>query len=204
MPILDQLASLYPSTKFVKIVSDHCIENYPDKNVPTMLVYRKGQMMGQIVGLGSVGGLKATLRGEPSKLFLSFVALRHELIGSNSPKRQTSNASCSRSGVSTFTTRSGTARTPSRLNSLRNRTRRRRSRNSEARRRGRRGKKRKSATMTARIARTIRLSSEGAGRVGSGRARGGDRTGKTTATATSLICNDPLDRNIVIGTGRGT
>jgi len=64
MPILDQLASLYPSTKFVKIVSDHCIENYPDKNVPTMLVYRKGQMMGQVVGLGSVGGLKATLRGK--------------------------------------------------------------------------------------------------------------------------------------------
>lgn len=64
LPILDQLASLYPSTKFVKIVSDHCIENYPDKNVPTMLIYRKGQMMGQVVGLGSVGGMKATLRGK--------------------------------------------------------------------------------------------------------------------------------------------
>lgn len=63
LPILDQLASLYPSSKFVKIVSDHCIENYPDKNVPTMLIYRKGQMMGQVVGLGSMGGMKATLRG---------------------------------------------------------------------------------------------------------------------------------------------
>ncbi|GAA5936687.1 uncharacterized protein JCM15063_001957 [Sporobolomyces koalae] len=69
MPILDQLASLYPSTKFVKIVSDHCIENYPDKNVPTMLIYRKGQMMGQVVGLGSVGGLKATLRDVERILF---------------------------------------------------------------------------------------------------------------------------------------
>ncbi|GAA5962771.1 hypothetical protein JCM3765_001510 [Sporobolomyces pararoseus] len=69
LPILDQLASLYPSTKFVKIVSDHCIENYPDKNVPTMLIYRKGQMMGQVVGLGSVGGLKATLRDVERILF---------------------------------------------------------------------------------------------------------------------------------------
>ncbi|GAA5891083.1 hypothetical protein JCM5296_007371 [Sporobolomyces johnsonii] len=69
LPILDQLAALYPSTKFVKIVSDHCIENYPDKNVPTMLVYRKGQMMGQIVGLGACGGLKATLRDVERILF---------------------------------------------------------------------------------------------------------------------------------------
>lgn len=66
MPIVHELASLYPSTKFVSIVSDHCIENYPDKNVPTMIIYRKGQMMGQVVGLGAMNGMKATLRG-PSR-----------------------------------------------------------------------------------------------------------------------------------------
>ncbi|GJN91027.1 hypothetical protein Rhopal_004042-T1 [Rhodotorula paludigena] len=69
MPLIHELASLYPSTKFVSIVADHCIENYPDKNVPTMLVYRKGQMMGQIVGLGSMGGMKATLRDVERILF---------------------------------------------------------------------------------------------------------------------------------------
>ncbi|GAA5897669.1 hypothetical protein JCM6882_000064 [Rhodosporidiobolus microsporus] len=69
MPILNELASLYPSSKFVSIVSDHCIENYPDNNVPTMLVYRKGQMTGQIVGLGSVGGMNATLRDVERILF---------------------------------------------------------------------------------------------------------------------------------------
>ncbi|TNY21882.1 thioredoxin-like protein [Rhodotorula diobovata] len=63
MPLINELASLYPSSKFVSIVSDHCIENYPDKNVPTLLVYRKGQLMGQIVGLGSMNGMNATLRG---------------------------------------------------------------------------------------------------------------------------------------------
>ncbi|GAA5826388.1 hypothetical protein JCM11251_002345 [Rhodosporidiobolus azoricus] len=69
MPILNELASLYPSSKFVSIVSDHCIENYPDKNVPTMLVYRKGQMTGQIVGLGAMGGMNATLRDVERILF---------------------------------------------------------------------------------------------------------------------------------------
>ncbi|GAA6044325.1 hypothetical protein JCM8097_000921, partial [Rhodosporidiobolus ruineniae] len=69
MPLISELASLYPSTKFVSIVSDHCIENYPDKNVPTMIVYRKGRMMGQIVGLGAMGGMKATLRDVERILF---------------------------------------------------------------------------------------------------------------------------------------
>ncbi|SGY14214.1 BQ5605_C010g06104 [Microbotryum silenes-dioicae] len=66
LPLLDQLSLLYPSSKFVKIVSDHCIENYPDKNCPTMIVYRNGEMMGQIVGLGAMGNEKCKLVGEGS------------------------------------------------------------------------------------------------------------------------------------------
>lgn len=69
MPIIQELAALYPSTKFVSIVSDHCIENYPDKNVPTMIIYRKGQMMGQVVGLGAMNGMNATLRDVERVLF---------------------------------------------------------------------------------------------------------------------------------------
>lgn len=65
-PILAGLSALYPSTKFCSIISDHCIENYPDKNCPTLLVYRKGEMTGQIVGLGGMGGQKATLEGSNS------------------------------------------------------------------------------------------------------------------------------------------
>lgn len=76
MPLINELASLYPSSKFVSIVSDHCIENYPDKNVPTLLVYRKGALMGQIVGLGSMNGMNATLRGASSLLSLS-LSLSH-------------------------------------------------------------------------------------------------------------------------------
>lgn len=62
-PLLARVAALYPSTKFCSIVSDHCIENYPDKNCPTLLCYRKGEMTGQIVGMGGMGGNKATIEG---------------------------------------------------------------------------------------------------------------------------------------------
>ncbi|KAI3865391.1 hypothetical protein MKW92_008154 [Papaver armeniacum] len=33
---LDELATRYPATKFVKIISTECIPNYPDRNVPTI------------------------------------------------------------------------------------------------------------------------------------------------------------------------
>lgn len=55
-PMLVRLAQWYPSSKFVSIVSDHCIPNYPDRNVPTLLCYRKGEMTGQVIGLDGFKG----------------------------------------------------------------------------------------------------------------------------------------------------
>jgi hypothetical protein len=63
LPLLNRLAGFYPSTKFVSIISDHCIDSYPDKNCPTLLIYRKGEMTGQVVGMGGMGGNKATVEG---------------------------------------------------------------------------------------------------------------------------------------------
>lgn len=54
---LDRLASKYPATKFVSIVGDQCIPNYPDKNLPTLLVYRNGELHRQIIGLRPEIGL---------------------------------------------------------------------------------------------------------------------------------------------------
>lgn len=54
---LDQLASKYPSTKFVSIVGNQCIPNYPDHNLPTLLIYRGGELRRQIVGLRPEIGL---------------------------------------------------------------------------------------------------------------------------------------------------
>lgn len=57
------LAHAYPSTKFVSIRGDMCIANYPDKNIPTLLIYRKGQLIRQVVGLGAENGLKGMKTG---------------------------------------------------------------------------------------------------------------------------------------------
>jgi thioredoxin-like negative regulator of GroEL len=48
---LEGLARRYKETKFIKIKADSCIENYPDRNVPTVLVYGDGTMQKQWVAL---------------------------------------------------------------------------------------------------------------------------------------------------------
>lgn len=47
---LDILAKKYPHTKFMKIRADLCIENYPDKNCPTLIIYGKGQLVRHLAG----------------------------------------------------------------------------------------------------------------------------------------------------------
>ncbi|WFD42088.1 Proteolipid protein 2 [Malassezia psittaci] len=54
---LEQLAAKYPNTKFVSIIGDQCIPDYPDKNLPTLLIYRAGELRRQIVGLRPEIGL---------------------------------------------------------------------------------------------------------------------------------------------------
>ncbi|KAJ1659321.1 Proteolipid protein 2 [Dispira simplex] len=54
---LVQLAQKYPTVKFVKIISVECIHNYPDRNLPTLLVYGHGDMQHQLVGLAQWGGM---------------------------------------------------------------------------------------------------------------------------------------------------
>ncbi|KAJ2336818.1 phosducin [Coemansia sp. RSA 2673] len=53
-----ELAQQYRATKFVKIVSVECIHNYPDSNLPTLLVYGNGDMRGQLVRLDRFGGMR--------------------------------------------------------------------------------------------------------------------------------------------------
>ncbi|PRQ22657.1 putative thioredoxin-like protein [Rosa chinensis] len=55
MQFLEDLAIKYPATKFVKIISTDCIPNYPDRNLPTLLVYNSGAVKANHVGLCSFG-----------------------------------------------------------------------------------------------------------------------------------------------------
>ncbi|OBZ75108.1 Phosducin-like protein 3 [Grifola frondosa] len=47
------LAQRHPHTKFVSIVGDRCIENLPDARLPMFIVYRKGEVLNQIVAWGA-------------------------------------------------------------------------------------------------------------------------------------------------------
>ncbi|KAH9262171.1 hypothetical protein BASA82_000774 [Batrachochytrium salamandrivorans] len=59
--ILDRLAAKHRATKFCKIVADLCIPNYPDSNLPTLLIYGEGDLRKQILGMDTLGGAGATV-----------------------------------------------------------------------------------------------------------------------------------------------
>ncbi|GKV07923.1 hypothetical protein SLEP1_g19621 [Rubroshorea leprosula] len=83
---LEELASRYPATKFVKIISTDCIPNYPDRNLPTLLVYNNGAVKANYVGLNSFGQ-RCTPEGVALVLCQSDPVLNDGQSGSN-PSRE--------------------------------------------------------------------------------------------------------------------
>ncbi|KAJ8675155.1 hypothetical protein QAD02_010941 [Eretmocerus hayati] len=57
---LSSLARKFPTTKFLKSISTTCIPNFPDANLPTIFVYKDGNMEKQFVGPISLRGMKLT------------------------------------------------------------------------------------------------------------------------------------------------
>lgn len=57
--ILGQLAPRFRHVKFLRIVGGQCIHGYPDSRCPTVLIYRDGDIVRQVVGLGEFGGSKS-------------------------------------------------------------------------------------------------------------------------------------------------
>lgn len=53
---LQNIAARHPDVKFVKIVGSICIENYPSRNCPTLLLYHNGEAKGHIKGTTQFGG----------------------------------------------------------------------------------------------------------------------------------------------------
>jgi len=47
---LGQLATKFPTVKFLRSISTTCIPNYPDQNLPTIFIYYEGKMKSQLVG----------------------------------------------------------------------------------------------------------------------------------------------------------
>ncbi len=70
-----QAAQEYGDIKFCEMRAAQAIENYPEKNCPTILVYNKGDIVKQIVTLMTVGGVKMGM-AEVDKLLIEVGAIR--------------------------------------------------------------------------------------------------------------------------------
>ncbi|OAA61707.1 Thioredoxin-like fold protein [Niveomyces insectorum RCEF 264] len=57
-----QAAAEYGEVKFCEMRADQAIEGYPERNCPTILVYRKGDIVKQLVTLATVGGVRMGMR----------------------------------------------------------------------------------------------------------------------------------------------
>ena len=59
--LLPQLASRHASVKFVSIRSTAAVENWPDSRLPTLFMYRDGELQHTTTGLADFGGRRMTL-----------------------------------------------------------------------------------------------------------------------------------------------
>ena len=57
-----QAAQEYGDIKFCEIRATQAIENYPDRNCPTILVYKNGDIVKQIVTLTTIGGVRTNMQ----------------------------------------------------------------------------------------------------------------------------------------------
>ena len=59
-----ELAARFGEVKFCQIRGELCIEGYPDRNTPTVLVYRAGDVVKQLVTLRELGGVRTKAEGK--------------------------------------------------------------------------------------------------------------------------------------------
>jgi hypothetical protein len=59
-----EMARIFGDIKFCEIRADMCIENYPERNTPTILIYRNGDIKKQVVTLRELNGNKTAIAGE--------------------------------------------------------------------------------------------------------------------------------------------
>ncbi|KAH7067073.1 thioredoxin-like protein [Paraphoma chrysanthemicola] len=65
-----ELATRFGDVKFCQMRADLCIEGYPDKNTPTVLIYKDGDIKKQLVTLRELGGVRTKTAGTYTR-FLS-------------------------------------------------------------------------------------------------------------------------------------
>ncbi|KIX01351.1 uncharacterized protein Z518_09076 [Rhinocladiella mackenziei CBS 650.93] len=60
--VFREAARKFGDVKFCEIKAELCIEGYPERNTPTILVYRDGDIMRQVVTLRELNGTKTSLK----------------------------------------------------------------------------------------------------------------------------------------------
>jgi hypothetical protein len=81
------LAQRFGDVKFCQIRADLCIEGYPEKNTPTVLVYKDGDIRRQVVTLRELRGSHTTAEGI-SKFPMSSTCLVRQFRGSSQRRRK--------------------------------------------------------------------------------------------------------------------
>ena len=88
---LERLAAKFGDVKFLKIVSTECIPGYPDRNLPTLLVYKDDDMLAQWVGTKMFGGAQYSADDVEWEL-AQLGVLTTELAKNRTPSRTGSDA----------------------------------------------------------------------------------------------------------------
>ncbi|KAK4468075.1 hypothetical protein MN116_008248 [Schistosoma mekongi] len=57
-----KLAQKFPKVKFLRGEASLCIQNYPSNNLPSILIYKSGDLKEQLVGPDAVGGDTVTVK----------------------------------------------------------------------------------------------------------------------------------------------
>ncbi|GAB7362840.1 hypothetical protein MBLNU230_g3143t1 [Neophaeotheca triangularis] len=71
-----EMAGKYGDVKFCQMRAGLCIEGYPDKNTPTVLCYREGDIRRQIVTLAELNGVRTGVE-DVEKVLLGLGAIQH-------------------------------------------------------------------------------------------------------------------------------
>ncbi|KAL2037860.1 hypothetical protein N7G274_009334 [Stereocaulon virgatum] len=78
-----EMARKFGDIKFCEIRADMCIEGYPERNTPTILIYRDGDIKKQVVTLRDLNGQDTTVR-DLQNLLVGVGALKpndHRVVG---------------------------------------------------------------------------------------------------------------------------
>uniref|UniRef100_A0A8C4XV12 Phosducin like 2 n=1 Tax=Falco tinnunculus TaxID=100819 RepID=A0A8C4XV12_FALTI len=60
---LSLLARKFPEVKFLKAIVNSCVQNYHNRYLPTILVYKTGEIKGSFTGVAECGGIHLKVEG---------------------------------------------------------------------------------------------------------------------------------------------